>query len=300
MERVLVSGANGYLGKSLIHQLLDRNVQVVALGRSFSDEGLRPHRLLTRVPTDYSDIETLRAQLPGGGYDAFFHFAWQGVNGTDKANPLVQSENILLALRCAQLANALGCRKLLCAGTVAERAVASLPQLKHTNGGMLYGAAKVCASIMLETYCKNIGLPFVWMQFANIFGPGNKTGNLVSYTLSQLLKGEAACFGPAEQPYDFLYIDDLLEAIIRLGESDAADGFFYIGSGQPRILKDYLQTIGHICGREELIHIGAYPDDGVRYTFEMFDTTPITACVGQFSSHSFEEGIKRTIENASP
>ena len=55
------------------------------------------------------------------------------------------------------------------------------------------------------------------MQFSNIYGVGNKTGNLVSYTLGELMAGKEAAFGPALQPYDFIYVDDLIEAVYRLG-----------------------------------------------------------------------------------
>ena len=52
------------------------------------------------------------------------------------------------------------------------------------------------------------------MQFSNIYGVGNKTGNLVSYTLGELMAGKEATFGPALQPYDFIYVDDLIEGSI--------------------------------------------------------------------------------------
>ena len=57
---------------------------------------------------------------------------------------------------------------------------------------MMYGVAKHACRLIVEDYCKNIGLPFVWMQFSNIYGIGNKTGNLVSYTLSELMAGKGS------------------------------------------------------------------------------------------------------------
>ena len=54
------------------------------------------------------------------------------------------------------------------------------------------------------------------MQFSNIYGVGNKTGNLVSYTLGELMAGKEAAFGPALQPYDFIYVDDFSCAIESL------------------------------------------------------------------------------------
>ena len=76
------------------------------------------------------------------------------------------------------------------------------------------------------------------MQFSNIYGPRNNTGNLISYTLDQLLSGKEATFGPAQQPYDFIYSDDLIEAAFRLGTMKTERNAYFIGSGSPRLLKN--------------------------------------------------------------
>lgn len=162
---------------------------------------------------------------------------------------------------------------------------------------MLYGVAKHATHLMLETYCKNIDLDFVWMQFSNIYGPENKTGNLVSYTIGELMKGNEATFGPALQPYDFIYIEDLIEAVMRLGENTTNKNCYYIGSGEPRILKEYLFEIGRLYGKEEFIKVGLRSDDGIKYTFEMFDTSDLVRDIGEYISKSFTDGIRYTLEN---
>ena len=63
-----------------------------------------------------------------------------------------------------------------------------------------------------------------------------KTGNLVSYTLEEILNNREATFGPALQIYDFIYIDDLINAVYRLGENETGADNYFIGSGSPKIL----------------------------------------------------------------
>lgn len=294
MRNVIVTGANGFIGSSLIKRLIEEGINVIAIDLSFAYNRLIDSELITKIETDIND--KLIDKLPRKDYDAFYHLAWKGVNGQDKANPTVQLSNIQMAIDCANICIQLDVKKLLCAGTVAENATFSLPYLEKTNGGMMYGVAKHACNLILEDYCKNIGLSFVWMQFSNIYGIGNKTGNLVSYTLSKILAGNDATFGPAQQPYDFIYIDDLIEAVYRLGEKETSKCFYYIGSGKPRTLSNYLIRIGELANCTEKIKISVRDDDGIRYTMDMFDNTILVKTIGEYIQTPFDDGIIKTIE----
>ena len=294
MKKVLVTGANGFIGSSLIKKMIADNIEVVAVDITFAGNRLPDSNLITKVESGVD--AALAEKIPAGEYDAFYHLAWKGVNGAEKADPSVQIANIQMAVDCANICKQLNVKKLLCAGTVAENATFSLPELAKTSGGMMYGVAKHACRLILEDYCKNIGQQFVWMQFSNIYGVGNKTGNLVSYTLGELLAGKDATFGPALQPYDFIYVDDLIEAVYRLGANDTKKSFYYIGSGSPRILKDYLLRIGELAGCADKVGIGIRPDDGIKYTMDMFCNKDLVETMGEYVCTSFVDGIEKTIE----
>lgn len=294
MKNVIVTGGNGFIGSSLIKKLVANGIKVVAVDITFQGERLPESELITKIESSVD--ASLVEKLPAEEYDAFYHLAWKGVNGADKANPSVQLANIQMAIDCADICKKLNVKKYLCAGTVAENATFSLPNLEKTSGGMMYGVAKHACRLILEDYCKNIGQQFVWMQFSNIYGVGNKTGNLVSYTLGELMTGNEATFGPALQPYDFIYVDDLIEAVYRLGEKETNKAFYYIGSGSPRQLKEYLLRIGELAGYADKIGIGIRPDDGIKYSMDMFCNDDLVDAVGEYVSTDFDNGINKTIE----
>lgn len=295
MKNVIVTGANGFIGSSLVKRLIAQNINVVAVDVSFSLSNLPTSDKIITIETFITSANELVAKIPIAHYDAFYHFAWAGVNGLVKSDPLVQLKNIEMAIICMAASKMMNCDKFLCAGTIAEQSVKSLSSLQKTSGGMMYGVAKHCTHLMLENYSKIIDQKFVWMQLSNIYGVGNRTGNLVSYTLSELFSGNNPIFGPANQPYDFVYIDDTIEAIYRLGEYETRNIKYYIGSGKPRILKDFLLCIGNELGCPERIGIGKREDDGVKYTFDMFDVSALMSDIGNYISVDFEEGIKNTI-----
>lgn len=297
MKKVIVTGANGFLAHALIKKLTQKGIAVVAISHKFSNSCADENSLVQKIEMDILNIDEKISLIPQDSYDAFYHFAWAGVNGPDKADPLVQLRNIEMTVKCARVAKTLGVKKFLCAGTIAERAVESLPNLTTASGGMMYGVAKYTARLILETLCKNIGLDFVWMQFSNIYGPVNKTGNLVSYTIEKLKNNDAALFGPANQPYDFIYIDDLIRAVIRLGDCLTTNQCYFIGSGTPRILGEYLKDIGVEMQCEHLIKIGTRPDDGIKYSVDMFDTSQLVNLIGEYVFMDFKAGIKTVLNH---
>ena len=297
MKSVIVTGANGFIGSTLIKKLLKNNIRVLAIDLAFSNLTLLDDKNLTKVESNITDLKAIVNSLEYQDFDVFYHFAWRGVNGPEKADPDIQIQNIQIAINAAKLSKMLSCKRFLCSGTIAERGLASLSHLQQTNGGMMYSAGKHSANLMLETYCKYIGLDFVWMQFSNIYGPGNRTGNLVSYTINKLSESCDAEFGPANQPYDFIYIDDLIEAVYRLGITKTKQCFYFIGSGRPRILKEYLFEIGELMNKKEKIRIGQRVDDGILYTEDMFDIAPLVSEIGHYVRNSFSVGIRKTIED---
>ena len=63
------------------------------------------------------------------------------------------------------------------------------------------------------------------------------------------------------------------------------------------ILKDYLLKIGNILGKPQLIQIGAREDDKIKYSFNMMDISNLLQDIGEYSSGTFDELIRYTIEH---
>mgnify|MGYP002517264032 CR=1 FL=1 len=294
---IIITGANGFIGSHLLKKFFDAGDTVYAIIKDRNEDISNISECQNIIYCGLDNLDSIYDELKNLDTPVFYHLAWAGVNGYSKSDYTTQIMNVKMTLDVASFAKKLNARCFLCAGTIAEMAIDSFPFLEKISGGQMYGVGKVATRYFLEAYCKNVGLPFVWMRFSNIYGPDNKTGNLISYTLTQLQKNEEATFGPALQPYDFIFVDDLIEAVFRLGRKENhAKIDYFIGSGSPRILKDYLDEVGVLYGRPELIKIGSRPDDSIKYTMDMFDTSDIINEIGDYISKSFTDGIKYTID----
>ena len=84
MKNVIVTGANGFIGNSLIKKLIENNVKVVAVDISFAAPRLPETDLITKIEATVD--ASLADKIPAGEYDAFYHLAWRGVNGAEKAD----------------------------------------------------------------------------------------------------------------------------------------------------------------------------------------------------------------------
>lgn len=272
-QRIIVVGAKGFLGKRLAAKLQALGHEVAQI-----DMGDR--------------VEDLQ-----GDWETMFNVAWVGKGGALRADYEVQMGNVKAALGFYRQAQRLNCRRYICMGTIGEK-MARLPECAHIKSqNLIYAMSKNYLHDILRTIegdkCK-----VVWATLGNIYGGKDAGGNIVDYCLRCILKGEKAIFGPAEQPYDFVHVDDAVRALTLAGTAEGEiSRELYVGSGRVKALKDYLKEIGRIAGHEELIGIGGRPDDGTRYKAEWFDIAELKRATGFEPEIAFEEGVRRNIED---
>ena len=297
MKKAIVTGANGFVGYWLIRELQQHGIQVTAVIKDENEDTsmLNEFTGINVVYCDLSNLDSLSEKITNKDFDVFYHLAWVSAGGTGRADYTIQLNNVKYACDAVSVASSLGCKKILFAGTVTEKIAENILNISAKAQNNIYGVCKHLTHCLVDIECKKQNIDYVWMQFSNLFGPYSINGNIVGYTIKELLSGKEASFGPAQQVYDLLYIEDLVYAAYLLGEIDIVRNCYYIGSGRPRILADFLNEIGNICGMPEKVKIGVRPDDGTRYDVKWFDITPLIEDTGYLPRVSYQEGILQTI-----
>ena len=296
----IVTGASGFIGKKLVQELA-KNVKdtVIAIVRNEKSDisGIDCLENVEIIFCEMSNITSLLQQIKKKKIDCFFHLAWEGSTGIQRANYEIQMNNVKHSLDAFKIAEKLNCQKFLCAGTISERILEQIDDLSNVSQNMIYAQAKKTLHDLLKIISKNSITRLVWMQFSNVYGPGNTTGNLISYTLSELQAGRIPAYGSANQPYNFIYIDDLIHGVCGLANSDLKKEFYFIGSDEILLLKDYLKQIPKILNYDVELGIGKRPDDGVKYDWEWFDNSDLKQDTGYTSKYSFRKGIAVLMEH---
>ena len=233
MKNVILTGANGFIGSWLCKELTDNDVQVTAIVQDEQQDTTNIEKLsnIKIVYCDLDNIESLPERINNQKYDVFFHLAWAGAGSEGRSDYSLQLMNVKYSCECAKVAKAIRCTKFLASGTITEKIAENILNIRSKAQNIVYGICKHTTHCMLDVLCSNIGIDYVWMRFSNIYGPRSINGNIVGYTIAEFIRGNTPSFSKADQPYDLLYIEDLVKAIYLIGNTDNTKNCYYIGSG---------------------------------------------------------------------
>ena len=298
MENVIVTGANGFIGKTLVNALLEKGYHVVALDIRF-DDVLEDDERVTCVSVMNKEVATLADEIPHQEYRCFFHLAWAGTSGPARADYAVQLNNVKLACDYIKLCGEIGCKRVVYASSINEMETYEYLQSDDIEpaGGYIYGTGKLAAHLMGETVAKINGIEFIPVIITNIYGVGEKSARMIYTSINKLVHKEHCSFTAGYQTYDFIYITDAINSIIAVAEKGKAFNRYYIGSGEPKPLREFLLEMRDIVDPEAELGLGDIPFKGVDISYDQFDLKKVELDTGYRNEVPFAEGIRMTAEN---
>lgn len=297
MEYVIVTGANGFIGKTLVNALLEKGYHVVALDVRF-DDVLANEERVTCVNVTNKEVAALAEEIPHQEYRCFFHLAWAGTSGPARADYAVQLNNVKLACDYIKLCSEIGCKRVVYASSINEMETYEYLQSDNIEpaGGYIYGTGKLAAHLMGETVAKLNGIEFIPVIITNIYGVGEKSARMIYTSINKLVHKEHCSFTAGYQTYDFIYITDAINSIIAVAEKGKAFNRYYIGSGEPKPLREFLLEMRDIVDPEAELGLGDIPFKGVDISYDQFDLKKVERDTGYKNEVPFAEGIRMTAE----
>lgn len=298
MKSAIITGANGFVGGAVVRELLENGYQVYALDRAGCNSNLPAHSALTVIPCELSELSHLTERIPVGDYDAFYHFAWAGSAGAERADTALQFQNAQWTVDALRVAKALGCRRFLCAGSIMEHETMSAAYTQGNRPGMgyIYGGGKLIAHVMCMSVAAQLGIDLIWPEITNAYGVGERSPRLVNSTIRKCIHGEAPQFTAGTQNYDFIYIDDVARAFRLIGEKGKPFHEYLIGSSNARPLKEFLLEMRAAIAPELDFQFGDIPFTGIDLPLSKFDCSDTERDTGFRAEIGFGEGCRRTME----
>lgn len=299
MKKVIVTGANGFIGSNLIKKLYYNKVKIYAIVRNKEKAknllGLDNVNIIECKMCDYSKLNKLISEEE---IDTFYHFAWDGHSGDKRYDYELQLSNIKYTCDAIKSAKILGCKRFVFPGSLIEYEYKKALDKEFYDVGIgnIYGIAKITARNMGQVLSKNLGIDFIPTTISNVYGVGEKADRLFKSTLKKLISGEKTSFTECEQMYDFIYIDDAAEAFYLIGENGKSFKNYYIGNIRQRKLKKYICDIRDCVDKNAELGFGDIRFKGISLEYTEFDTYSLYNDFKFEPKVGFIEGVLRTKE----
>lgn len=295
MRNVIVTGADGFIGKSLTCFLLEKGYRVYSIVLDGSNVVQRENEQI--IELNMKDIFRLKEFIPPQT-EVLFHLAWEGVSSADKDDYKCQLKNVQYSADCLLAAKEAGVKKVVGVGSTSEYAYCR----EKINGQNVpapsdaYAASKVAAHYMMDLLSKKYGQPFIWILLPSVYGPGRDDDNLITYAINELLKGNRPRFTKLEQIWEYIYINDVAKAMMAVGERGISGKCYVLGKGEAKALSYYVEQIHQAIDNKAELGIGELPYKTSQIDNCIIDSSELVKDTGFCDYISFEEGIKLTID----
>ncbi len=298
--RCLVTGASGHLGSYLTRRLLDCGEEVSVLVRPGSDlwrlEGVLNRVRLIRV--DLRDINEASEEIHLQSPDTVFHCAWSGVTSDTRNRPDHLIQNINAGLRLFQVIQAAGCRCWVGLGSQAEYGHQSeiLREDMIPHPDTPYGVAKLCLGKLLQTLCEESNVRYVWLRLLATYGPKDNSKHLVPSVIEKLLERSRPSLTAGEQNWDYLYIEDAVEAIQRVARTPHAQGVYNLASGETHSIREIVSRLRDMIDPSLPLGFGEIPYGSSAVFNLRADVTRLRNSTGWVPQTSLESGLRKTLD----
>jgi len=319
-KRVLITGANGFIGGNLTHFFVNEGAEVTGLERNIERrsylhfEGLGSK--MRTVRGDLCDRSFLERVMAEGNFEYCFHLAAQVEIGVGLQSPYTTFETnvrgtytLLEALRT----HAKGLRAAVIASTdkaYGEYPADQMPYREHypLKPQYPYDTSKACADMIAHSYASDVyQLPLVVTRFCNIYGPGqlNFSALIPDSVRAAIGKGTFVPRGDGSHVRDFIFAADVVSLYARIAEvlSHEPARFrgkaYNAGTNEPRTVREVIQMVFNKCNNPAALTTIEEQMRSARTTGEItvqyMDYDVVQRDFGWKPTTSFSDGIDQTI-----
>jgi UDP-glucose 4-epimerase len=290
-ERVLVTGAAGFIGRAVVAALRERGVPVTAVDReppdASWDDGVHV------VTGDLAEQETCIAAFETRPTAVVHLAALTSVLRSVDAPMQTFAQNVTITQVLLELSRGSGVDRFVLASTNAvvgdvgtSTITADLPLRPLTP----YGATKAACEMLLSAYSGSYGMATTALRFTNVYGPGmSHKDSFVPRMMRAALTGTGVrVYGDGQQRRDLVFIDDVVSAVL-LALDSKYDGRAIIGSGRSVSVLEMIEAVRTVTGCPvPAEHIDAPAGEMPAVVVD------ITNDLGYQPTISFEDGLART------
>ena len=310
-KNVMITGGLGFIGSSIAHRLVKMGATVLLVDSLIPAYGGNPYNIAgieDRVRINFSDVRDIHSMsYLVQGQDILFNMAGTLSHVDSMTDPFTDLEiNCLSQLKILE-----ACRlnnsdiKVIFAGTRSQYGRARYLPVDENHPMQptdVNGINNIAGESYHLLYSQYHGIRAASVRLTNTYGPRHqmrhsRQGFLNWFVRLAMDNEKIPIYGPGNQLRDFTYVDDVVEALLRVGASDECDGqVFNLGSGQPVSVRQTAEKAITAAGRGQ-IHTVEFPAEkkNIEVGDYYADFSKIQQAVDWRPTVPLDEGLARTV-----
>ena len=260
--KILIVGSNGFVGKHILHIFFKKhNFKISTLNKEIT---LNKKFCSLKANISLSNFNI--SKFKNLQFDLLIDCGWEGVFGSFK-NSKKQNKNKIYTTNLIKILKICKIKSIISFGSQAEYGNHNIKINEKTflKPKTLYGKIKLWKLNLLNKFCKKNKIRFVWFRIFSIFGPRENYKWLIPYVINKLLQKEMVHLTQGTQKWDYLYIEDLVEAVYLATLDKKFNGIYNLASGKSHSISLIVKKIVKLLkSKETLLKFGSKDYENIR------------------------------------
>lgn len=306
-KRAIVTGGAGFIGSTLVENLLKRNWKVSVIdnfdpfyAKSIKKKNIAPfsdNPDFELLEADIRDLESLQ-KLLNKDYNVMIHLAAKaGVRPSIKNPGLYQDVNVMGTQNLLEICKLLDIKKFIFASSSSVYGVN--PDVPWSEDDYVlkpispYASSKISGELMGHVYSELYNIQFLALRLFTVYGPKQRPDLAIHKFAKMILRNEAIpVYGDGSTQRDYTYVEDIVSGFLSAIEYESSKyEIINLGNSRTVSLSEMITTIENVFGRKALIDRLPMQAGDVPKTYA--DISKAKKLLDYQPSTTFEEGIQK-------
>lgn len=300
-KKILITGATGFVGSNLLRRCLVENAEVHILSEKTANRW-RLEDVLGHVKEHCADLEDnarLGKIVSSIRPEIIFHLAAYGVLSWQKDIDRIMKINFLGTVNLLNACKKTGFALFVNTGSVFEYGIKNSPLRENDILAPVsdYGVSKAASTLFCQAAGKRENKPIVTLRLFTPYGYYEEPPRLVPSMILSCLKKENPKVLSPDSVRDFIFIEDVVEAYIRVTDNihKSAGEVINIGSGKQYTIRKVVDLIIKSTGNSVKPEWGAVLGNNIESKMCKADISKARKLLNWELEYSLEEGLRKTI-----